>query len=1441
MVDFRKLFTVKSGRDSIIPPKIVCRILLSPLAQKATAPVLEKWYALKQDLMAFTVFLKSINVDTNIIGALKAWIQLPNESRMSFLEFLLQPQYHHHFSALLGEESIYTLNKEIDLRGYLHEMGVLCSMLKAYRVGSRDLKSDVDVLCEVDQDGQDMDPADKEKLYELYGANMSLDLTLYTLSPDGLTVTWTNKGHLLVVWWLLSCNSIMLPLTPGQLQELLQVRITGFWALLACHFDLIPFLVHSGKSKEEAQAILQRGQEETLTLDDMVALVKAFRTGRITIPAEPRIREKWLKALNSLIKQYLHITALINGHNTADKDVLIQQLGVTADVLSFLRYIMYHGNDGSLKQEGVSGLLCQMLDDASMFTELTLEQGPMWKVRLWDYARRIAKSKGTTAVQGQGQTPVSLTVDILYLIFTQKPDHPIVKWFIAKIREVKEKREKKHPLSDYETSLMGIAKLIKPETTDEDLLSILLKDLKKIIPDNEDVLKTIPPIFEIEVDRMKGKLMSLDGVDAQCILYGDIKSSIDIDACVVIILNASNHGTYIFKTPSGLYASRPLSSAITRGGDVSTLILMNGEGGKLFPVEIKNFYVNEKGEKVYVTAIKDSFVDADGLPVPQGVEIYYELLPTVDPKLLERHAILSLTGIMDKEFKERLSQEPLNYTRNINIGKWHDLGRYLIRWVSDRLTELSVLLHILRTIKAPQSLIVRIEALKLLRDNLFKTMPHTDAIPQEFMQDWAKMLQEVFALGLHTPDVLAFIQKNGDINGLTKDQTDKIMRYLQTMYMDRLTFFKAIVFRLCQIMYGLFVCIPENKHMNYVKSELAEKVLPVLHKMDIEIPIDTLVALLHRNYSLPSDVRFPLTLHDDFEKFVLRALAVLFPRFTGQEFRQMEKGEPVSWNLIVPDPKPVQETLVSDPDHDSVLVPTSAPELVDGTFSAFDINELYLFVQKAKDRNVGKPWHKYIAMFIERYNKGHVDGELVATLMKIAKCDDILKAIANVAKSVNNGSQPQRIEALIVLTLVNYFGHGQESFVKSIVVDKGAYDPREDIKALRERINALNKSSQALAPASAHALAPVHASLYDMYRKEVYAGIKKCMRGLGIIAVFDDSNSFKKVIVVVQNDDVFHISPLPEGTLCIMSYTHPALSKELLSSMTHRLTTPNFQILGTIIPETTIVPFAMTKKQLTYQELHIEVVSFLAAQGIHFLSILRFGSSLQHAEEKRPMERDVDYRVLITEGERKGFEFTASDGTICDLSFTTMDNAKTQHEVLIAMLLGSSWMDASGNKVEPFGVPSTLKESLQMLLPVVGRSIHYNGLKGKDDPVKTFQSIQLMVIMMLMVVNHNQYPRYDPLVFFPEGFNKDAFVQFLKTSTVDCAMIVDLFTRAQYMVSKDGLKAQESKYASTLEALPAPLKQLMITFKKVTTTSFPNLSDKKSVSGVRSLLEWISK
>ena len=1170
MIDFTKLFTVRGDRatkdngvpafhkeshtpkyNDIIPDELIRRVLASSKAQEAVASILKEWEKLKGDLNAFTTFLKSIKVDTNVIGALKAWsmIQAPDESKISFLEFLLQPQYHHHFSVILGAEGIVALNIEIDLRGYLHEVGVLCRLLKAHRVGSQGKGSDVDVMGEVDHIGEQLDPEDMAKLEELYGIDP--DLTLFTLSPDGQTVTWTNKGHPLVVHLILWLNDIMPPLTPEQLQELLQVRITGFWALLACHFDLIPFLIASGKSKEEAQAILQRGQEGTLTLDDIAVLVKAFRTERITIPAEQRIREKWLKALNSLLKQYLHIVALINGHYTADKDVLIQQSGITGNALSFLKYIMYHSHQGSLEQEGVTDLLHQILNDASMFTsELTLEKGLMWKARLFHYAQRIAKSKDTTAVQGQGQgqdqTPVPLTIELLNLIFTQKPEHAISHWFIAKIREVKEKYNKKHPLSHYETSLMGIAKQIKPEITDEDLLSILLK--KRIIPEDEDVLKTIPPIFEIEVDHMKGMLMSLDGVDAQCILYGDINNSIDIDECVVIILNTSNPGTYIFKTPSGLYAQRPLSSAITQGDDVSILLLTTSEGDKLDPVIIKNFYMNEKGEKVYVTAINGKLVHIiDGSPVPQGVEIDYELSIAEDPKLIERHAILSLTGIMPDKLREKLSKKPLVYTLEINVGKWRDLIHYLIRWVSDRLTELSVLLHILRTIKAPQSLITRIEALKLVRDNLFKTMPQTGAITQEFMQEWASMLKEVFALGLHTPDVLAFIQRHGNINGLTKDQTDKIMRYLQTMYMDRLTFFKAIVFRLCQIMYGLFVCIPDKKHMIYVKAELAEKVLPVLHKMGIEIPIDTLVALLHRNYSLPSDVRFPSSLHDDFEKFVLGALAVLFPRFTGQELCQMEKDEPVSWNLIVPVPEPVS-TPAPEPTPEPTSVQEASPPEI-----AMDM--LQKFVKDAKDRNEGKPWLLTIPLFIKQCDKGDVDKDMVRMLIEYAGCDLILKAIAIVAKKVCDKSQPQRIEALIVLLLNNFFGYGQKAFIASIETGKGAYNPTDDIKALSKRITTLHKSLQAPAPIPAPASAPTCVSLYKVQKKEVYAIIKNVKRGLDIMAVFDDKG---KVIVVVENDDIFHVSPLPEGTLCVMSYTHPALSRELLLSMTHQLTTPNF-------------------------------------------------------------------------------------------------------------------------------------------------------------------------------------------------------------------------------------------------------------------------------------------
>ena len=1461
MLDYSKLFTVNDKRttkengvplfnkfshtakyDSIIPDELMCRILLSPLAQKAIAPVLEKWHELKQDLKAFTTFLKSINVDTNIIGALNAWDKLPVESRMSFLKFLLQPQYHHHFSALLGQENVLALNIEIDLRGYLHEMKVLCRLVKAHRIGSQGLKSDVDVLCEVDQDGQDMDPDDRDKLQKLYGTD--LDLTLYTLSSDGKTVTWTNKGREIVVQFLLSCNGIMPCLTAEQSQELLQVRIIGLYALL-CYFDLLPFLIQLGKSETEAKEILARAQEGTLVAEDMDVLITAFRNGRVTIPTEQRILDKWTSAMNSLLKQYLHIMALVNGLCTAEKATLIAQSGITGNALSFLEYILYRGEQGFLKQEGVTDLLHQMLEDASVFTpEMTLTQGPMRKVRLLDYARRLAESKDEMA---QEQPHASLTVEVFNLLLTQKPDHTVVKWFTAQFRAVKEKRDKKHQLSDYDTSLMYIVKQITSETTDAELLSILgsmpLANLKKIIPMDKDVLNTIPKISKEEIERMSGMLMVLNDEDTIYFPYGDKEASLDNDGCVVFIITSKNAKTYIINTSSGIHAPRPLSTAITRGEDVSTLILMNGEGGKLFPVEIRNFYLDKEGKKVYVTEIKKNLVHNDGSQVPQCVkiEIEYELLPAESPQLLERYAILYLTGIMDEEFRKRLSHEPLNYTPEINQGKWRDLVHYIIRWVTDTLTELSVLLHMLRTIKAPQSLIACIEALKAFRDRLFQTIPQMDAIPQEFMQEWVSMLQEVFALGLHTPDVMAFIQRNGDIKGLTEEQTEKIQQYIKTMYMDRLSFFKAIVFRLCQIMYGLFVCIPENKHMIYIKAQLAEKVLQVLHEKGMSMSIDTLMALLHRNYSIPSDIRLTSSLHMDFERFVLEALAVLFPCFTGQDLCPRAMSEPVTWLLVDPTPEPVQEAL-SPVLIQEALSPAPVQEAL-----PLALEELNLFVQKAKNRDKDKEtqWKKTTAIFAKRYDEKQVDGPLVEMLLSIAGCPDILRAIASVAKQICGKSQPQRIEALIVLTLVNYFGHGQESFVKSIVVEKGAYDPRDDIKALRERINALNKSSQAPAPASAHApvlaLAPVHASLYDMYCKEVYAGIKKCTRGLVILAVFDDSNSLEKVIVVVQNDDVFHISPLPEGTLCIMSYTHTVLSKELLSSMTKRRTSLEFNILCVVIPDISLVPLVLTRKQLTFQELSAEVIAELQKHEIEFVCVIRIGSSLRCTDDTRPKDRDVDYRVIISSEKCASYTFHASDGTECDLSFTTSAKAEKEHEVIIAMLLGSQFVDASGTIIELKALPLTLRDSLQLLLPLVGKTIHYNGLKGKDDPVKTFQSIQLMVIMMLMVVNHNQYPRYDPLVFFPEGFNKDAFVQFLKTPTVDYAMIVDLFTKAQYMITKDGLKAQESKYASTLEALPIPLKELMNAFKTVTTTSFPNPGDKKGVSGVRSLLEWISK
>jgi hypothetical protein len=178
MIDFFELFTVSGNRvikenkvpifeqfshrpkySDVVPDELIRRICASPNAKEAFDPVLTKWDDVNKDPAAFTTFLKSIGVETKIIGALKAWDKrTEQEANMSFLEFLLQPQYHHHFSALIGKERMLALNMEIDLRGYLHEVGVLCHLKKEHRIGSQHQGSDVDLMCCVDQMGQQLDP-----------------------------------------------------------------------------------------------------------------------------------------------------------------------------------------------------------------------------------------------------------------------------------------------------------------------------------------------------------------------------------------------------------------------------------------------------------------------------------------------------------------------------------------------------------------------------------------------------------------------------------------------------------------------------------------------------------------------------------------------------------------------------------------------------------------------------------------------------------------------------------------------------------------------------------------------------------------------------------------------------------------------------------------------------------------------------------------------------------------------------------------------------------------------------------------------------------------------------------------------------------------------------------------------------------------------------------
>jgi hypothetical protein len=250
---------------------------------------------------------------------------------------------------------------------------------------------------------------------------------------------------------------------------------------------------------------------------------------------------------------------------------------------------------------------------------------------------------------------------------------------------------------------------------------------------------------------------------------------------------------------------------------------------------------------------------------------------------------------------------------------------------------------------------------------------------------------------------------------------------------------------------------------------------------------------------------------------------------------------------------------------------------------------------------------------------------------------------------------------------------------------------------------------------------------------------------------------------------------------------------------------------------------------LSHSQLLKELRQNLKEKKIRVLKIMRHGSSLHQVN--RLACSDVDYIVMTKENPATITlsTFIASDGTKCDMMFTTRF-ANSSVELIIAELMGEKWHEETSffqslknwwthKKVE-HPVFATI---LQSIYDAYGKKVH-----GNDNHMDTtphpgakchyaYQTVKMMMTLMLLVIDRRDFPRYNALEFYPKTFNKRMFTHFLMENDIDPYDIVSIFTKQQLELRNGSLilKSGERKFVQLLAMLPEEWFDVMVVFKQI--------------------------
>ena len=922
---------------------------------------------------------------------------------------------------------------------------------------------------------------------------------------------------------------------------------------------------------------------------------------------------------------------------------------------------------------------------------------------------------------------------------------------------------------------------------------------------------------------------------------------------------------------------------------------------ELVPGEVRCFY-RSWYMKVYLKEVDGKPVHIDGTPIPADVQIEYEVVFAVTPSILERYMILYTTG-RGPEFegiKCLLSIKLLAYKKAINDAKIKDLVHWSIRHLPHMLAEVEVLVHILKTVyHLPETnpLVLKLVAFKQSRDELFSQMK-TDGIDAQFMRHWYDLVRMAFTLNLHDPSLIEFLNRTGKVEGLTAQHTEAIAKVMSSFEMNRLTFMKNFTFRLLQVLYGYHACLHKDNVMLYVKEILAYEVAPILKSLGVSISVDVLVAILHRNFSQKDDIRPSSTLHLHFEELVVKLAPKVILIFTGEVVHVATGLEKRNlWTAVCAPAfdsshvshgrtqifcsdcvgklnkchRCVEEEFLAT-EKRTVPIPEMAQgqaqiRCVDsandceGNFECVDealqnqddgitVFMLWDLMKTSKNHSEESTWFKVNNCYLLSWQQKSTQ------LMKkwVDKIPDLSK---------KTKIRPDRVQAILMLLDTKFFGHGYEAFKngKPQGMDAKAYNPLTDIEEIRKLVSTPSVStSQPSSQPSSQQPSKKGECAYSKCYPDIQATFERLNVIQHVVATLQMRS--KKAFVVVVDAKI----PQQEESLSFDNYVlyvvsvySKAMAKDKFDGMTKLSTTQDWNVFLGSFPSTSSHPLVGEKKMLSHSQLLKELKHFLKEKNISVSKIMRHGSSLHQVN--RLVCGDVDYIVMIKQNPATITisTFIASDGTKCDMMFTTKF-AKSSVEQTVAELMGEKWHELTSffqslkdwwtrkkveqpaletQKVEQPALATkkleqpalatkkveqpVLETILQSTYDAYGKKAHVNDNHMNTTPHPgakchyAYQTVKMMMTLMLLVINRREFPRYNALAFYPKTFDKREFTRFLMENDVDPYDIVSLFTKQQLELRNGSLilKSGEKKFVRLLAMLPQEWIDVVVEFKQI--------------------------